>query len=235
MLEDCPPKAPPLLNAPPPELNAPPPELKAPLPELNAPPPNPPDEPKADGPLPENAPKPVAGFTGPVPKELKAELLTAVLPNGDVDGCWEGAPKEPNMALALPVDFGSPPRDIPPRPEVSGSIESSVAEVISTEMDGVDRAGGDREVDCCWVPKPKEDVPNAEGAPANALKPNAPPVLWLAAGGETDPNALWVVGAARPPNALGEADVLACAEIAAGDGVGVAALPPIPGYDVPWV
>ena len=172
------------------------PPLNAPPPELNAPPPNPPDEPKVDGPFPENAPKPVAGLMAPAPNEPNAELVDGLLPKGGfADGCGV-FPKDPNIAFAFALDLGSPPRprDIPLKPDVSGAMESSVADAISTEMEGVDNAGaegGDSDVDGFWVPNPNDVLPNADGAPENALNPKAPPELGAAdvVGGE-DPNVL---------------------------------------------
>ena len=119
---------------------------------------------------------------GPAPNVLNVELLVAGAPKGEDDGCWLVFPNEPNIEFALAVDLGSPPSpiDMPPNAEDSGAMESSVADVMSTEMEGVDSAGavgGDNEVDGCCDPNPNEDLPNAEVWPEKALNPNAPPAL----------------------------------------------------------
>ena len=85
------------------------------------------------------------------------------------------------------LDFDStpsPPSDSPPNPESApDTMDSSVAEVISTDIVGVERGGargGEGALvpcDCnCW-PKPKDVLPKADGAPENALNPNALPEL----------------------------------------------------------
>lgn len=109
-------------------------------------------------------------------------------------------PNGPNMEFVVP-NFDSPPtppRDRPPNPDsVSDAMESSVAEVISTDMVGAERGGawggkgssGSCTCDC-WL-KPKGVLPKADGVPENALNPNAPVLeATVAFRGETEPKAL---------------------------------------------
>lgn len=221
------PKAePPLANAPPllPPLNAPP--LNAPPPALNAPLPKPLEEPKADGPLFENAPNPEAGLTGPAPNAPNVELEVAPPPKGDVEGCCcVVAPKEPNIELLAVFGFDEsppPPNDKPPKPEsVSDAILSSEDDVMSTEMVGVLMAGavGGEVVDCCCAggwPKPKDVLPNADVAPENALNPKAPVDGPVAFCGEVDAKGL-VDAACEVPKTL------CCGVVCTGAAVGVVA------------
>lgn len=186
------------------------PKAEEPCPNAPPPPPNAPDEPKVEGAVPLNAPKPDAGFTGPAPNALNVELVVAPPPYADaVEGCCALAPKEPNIEFVPLLDFDSvppPPRERPPKPDWVSAPASSEDEVISTEIVG-SLIGGAVDGDwlggcwgCCEPNPPKDEpLPNAEGAPENALNPKAPPVVVV---GEVEANALGVAGAGEVAKAF---------------------------------